>query len=275
METQQQLPIDLKPVDTDTGGEEGWNIVAEADIVPFHATVMSSEPDPVAERLLQFEASGMQLAETMRQILALGITDQVTYDVAAQSLKQGDGFLKESGEYVEPIRLLTDGLHQKVLDTKKRIQSQVKEVLPAMKTALLVFDRKQEEIRRQLERAATERQRREEEEQRRQSAEAARTVGMDEASVQTILTAPSTTPAPSVPSTFRRAAGVSSRDNWCAEVTDLHALVKAVAKNKNLLPLLEANMPALNAQARAMKDALVIPGVRAVNKGSLAVRGGK
>ncbi len=85
--------------------------------------------------------------------------------------------------------------------------------------------------------------------------------------MQTILTAPSTAPAPVAAPTFNRVKGLGHRENWCAEVTDLWSLVKAVAKNKALLPLLEANLPALNAQARSLKTALQIPGVRAVNKG--------
>src|SRR5579859_1732125 len=228
METQ---PIDVTP-ERDPG-VEAWNIVAEADIVPFHAAVVSSEPDPVAQRLLQFEGAGMALAE---KIAKLAITDQASYTAGGELLKEGNFFLKESSEFVEPIRLITYGLYQKVMETKKRIQSAVDGKLPVLKMGLLAFERKQEDLRRQLEREANEKQRREEEEQRRQSAEAARAVGMDEASVETILTAPSTTPAAAVAPTFQRVAGVSSRENWCAEITDLWALVKAVAKDKKLLP---------------------------------------
>ena len=61
-------------------------------------------------------------------------------------------------------------------------------------------------------------------------------------------------------------AGESKQTIWSAEVTDLAALVAAVAAGKAPLGLLEANMPALNAQAKLAKEAFNIPGVRAVSR---------
>jgi hypothetical protein len=129
------------------------------------------------------------------------------------------------------------------------------------------FEREQEELRQRLQREAEAKQRQEEEERRLAAATAAEAVGLSEQGVQTILTAPDTAPAPVAAPTFNRVKGLGHRENWCAEVTDFYALVKAVAKDKKLLPLLEANMPALNAQARSLKTAMQLPGVRAVNKG--------
>lgn len=68
------------------------------------------------------------------------------------------------------------------------------------------------------------------------------------------------------------AAGVSSRQNWKAEVTDLHALVKAAAEKPELLAYLVANTTALNGMAKALKGAARIPGVRVYADESLAVR---
>lgn len=59
--------------------------------------------------------------------------------------------------------------------------------------------------------------------------------------------------------------GVSIREVWSAEVTDLMALVRAVADAKAPLAYLQANKAALNTVARAQKTELnTIPGVRAV-----------
>src|SRR5208283_2220058 len=126
------------------------------------------------------------------------------------------------------------------------------------------FERDQEELRQRLEREAQEKQRREQAEMKLESAVAAE-------AVETILAAPVTAPAPVVAPTFNRVKGLGHRENWCAEedptTGGLWALCKAIAKNKSLLPLVEANMPALNAQARSLKTAMQIPGFKAVNKG--------
>lgn len=68
-----------------------------------------------------------------------------------------------------------------------------------------------------------------------------------------------------------RAAGTQARFTWVAEVTDLDALVRAVADNA-MLPsnLLQVNQSALNAFARATAGKATVPGVRFVEKPVLA-----
>ena len=68
------------------------------------------------------------------------------------------------------------------------------------------------------------------------------------------------------------AAGVSFRDTWTAVVDDFSALVKAVAAGQAPITVLQANQTALNGLARALKGALNVPGVRAVNERIAAQR---
>ena len=70
-----------------------------------------------------------------------------------------------------------------------------------------------------------------------------------------------------------KAEGVSTRENWSAEVTDFRELVEAVASGDFPLDYLEANQPALNAMARATKRAFKVPGVTAVCKKSVVAKG--
>jgi hypothetical protein len=62
------------------------------------------------------------------------------------------------------------------------------------------------------------------------------------------------------------AKGVSFRDNWKAEVVNLLELVQAVAKGEQPITYLQADMPAINAVARALKDETRIPGVTVKNE---------
>lgn len=82
------------------------------------------------------------------------------------------------------------------------------------------------------------------------------------------------TPSPIAVSEAPRLAGVASRQNWTAEVVNLRELVAAVAAGKVPILALAPNEQWLRGQARLMKDQLNIPGVRAVNRASVAVTSG-
>ena len=68
--------------------------------------------------------------------------------------------------------------------------------------------------------------------------------------------------APTLASNVQKVAGLSYRDNWSAEVTDLMTLVRAVAEGKASVNFLLPNSPALNAQARTTRDSMIVPGVK-------------
>lgn len=57
-------------------------------------------------------------------------------------------------------------------------------------------------------------------------------------------------------------AGTTIRAVWKAEVTDLRALVKAIAEGKVPLAAVEANLSFLNRQAGSLKAEMAYPGVR-------------
>jgi membrane protein involved in colicin uptake len=68
------------------------------------------------------------------------------------------------------------------------------------------------------------------------------------------------------------AAGVSGRENWRAEVTDLRALVQAVAAGQAPLSLLQANDKVIGQQARSLKAEFNVPGVRVWAERGIAAR---
>lgn len=247
------------------------NVVMSAEIVPLFAQVTTTEKESVAEQLMKFESEAVTLKTTLD---AIEVKDQESYDLCADKVDEGKKFVKAKTEWFEPIRLLTYGLYQKVLDTRGGIIKALDASVTVKDASLKKFEREKEEERQRIQRELEAKQRREDEERRLQAATAAEAVGLSEQAVETILTAPDTTPAPVAAPTFTRRTGLGHRENWCAEVTDFHALVKHVAKNKTLLSLLYEYSPKektstnLNAQARSLKTALQLPGVRAVNKGS-------
>lgn len=80
-------------------------------------------------------------------------------------------------------------------------------------------------------------------------------------------------PPPAVLAEAPKAAGISARKNWKADVTDLAALVKAAAAAPSLLVYLQANTVTINQVAKALKAECRIPGVRVYAEDIIAARG--
>lgn len=60
--------------------------------------------------------------------------------------------------------------------------------------------------------------------------------------------------------------GLQIRKRWTAEVTDLMALVKAIANGQVPISAVDANMPTLNKMALVNKDTMPVPGVKFYQK---------
>ncbi len=77
--------------------------------------------------------------------------------------------------------------------------------------------------------------------------------------------------------TVAKIAGTSVRDNWVAElkvnISEPQAkamIVKDAISNPQLMGLLKVDLPAINKLAKALKNAMSVPGYEAVNKPTLA-----
>lgn len=78
--------------------------------------------------------------------------------------------------------------------------------------------------------------------------------------------------APAVLMESPKAVGISARGTWKAEVTDKAALIAFIATRPDLLHLVDVNQSGLNAMAKALKDAMTMPGVRAYQERTIAAR---
>lgn len=67
-------------------------------------------------------------------------------------------------------------------------------------------------------------------------------------------------------------SGISSREDWKAEVVNLMALVQAVARGEAPLELIQANQTEINKHARALKSNMRVPGVRVYAEEVVAAR---
>lgn len=214
------------------------------------------------QSVIEVEAEALELRN---QLSAVVITDQKTYDKAVNARVDGKAWLKGAGEFFDNLVKPAYAAYKNLLDTKKKVLEPVEGHVNQINKALLKWDQEQEQLRREEQRRLEEEARRQAEEEKLRTAVELESNGADPESVSAFLTAPvATAPVVAAP-TYERSSAVVYRDNFSGEVTNLLALVKYVAKNPSFIGLLQINQTALNAQAKALKETMSIPGVRAVN----------
>lgn len=203
---------------------------------------------------------------------AIAIKDQATHDMATGLLINITDLEREIIAHHKPIKDSAYAAHKTAVAAEKRLLDPLKEAKQILSLGITTWETEQKRIQAENQRKAEEEARRIEEEARLQLALQAEEMGASEETTKEILETPIPVERPVVPQTFQRTAGVSTRQTWKAEVTDLKALCRAVADGKASIEFIQPNMPALNGLARALKSTMQIPGVRAVPETGVSVR---
>ncbi len=193
------------------------------------------------------------------------VKDAMTYQMAGETWKSLTALEKKIKAYWEDDVTTALKLHRSLVAKRDAMLIPVGEQKNSLRLGMKTFEDEQERIRRAE-------QARLEEEARKAAEEAAlaQAVALEmnghKAAAEAVIAAPVVAPAVYVPKTTPTGFGNATRRTWGAEVTDLMALVKAVAAGIVPIQAIEANTVFLGQQARALKSALQYPGVRAVEK---------
>jgi hypothetical protein len=210
----------------------------------------------------------------VHQANAIRIKDQPSYDAACAYLQQViRPFRKKWTEYWAPLKDSAWKTYRGIQDKFAQGDIYAENAERAVKNEIRKWDEAQQKIEEERQRQAQLEAEKASEEERLRAAIYAESGGASEAEVEAIRDAPMAVVAPPVEPSYRRSTGISTRANWKAQVKNLWALVKAAAKDKQLLAYLQANESALNARARADKLTLNIPGVVAYNDAVISARG--
>jgi len=194
---------------------------------------------------------------------ALAVTNSVTYTMAGELLLGIKDLRKRIVETFGPHCKRAFEAHRALVAEQKQAEAPLMDAERIIKDRLVTYDQAQERIRRE-EQARLEAIARQHAEERQLAEALAAEAAGDNAEADAII---NETPAPivvQVEKTTPVVAGVSFRETWAAEVTDLAALVRFVAGSPSHANLLLANTTALNGLARSLKSAMAIPGVRSV-----------
>lgn len=194
---------------------------------------------------------------------ALTVTTAATYTMAGELLL---GIKDLRGRIVAtfgPHTKRAFEAHRALVAEQRAAEAPLMEAERLVKDQLRAYDDAQERVRRETQRQLEAVARQQAEERQLAEALAAEAAG-ETAEAEAII---NEAPAPVVVQVAKATptvAGISYRETWAAEVTDLAALVVFVADSPAHANLLLANGPALNGLARSLKGAMHIPGVKAV-----------
>jgi colicin import membrane protein len=229
------------------------SVSASAEVIPF--------PDLEEKAVSWPERAG-----------ALAVTDAATFETAGGLLRDIKTLRKEIAESCDPVVKAAHEAHKKAVKQKKDLEAPLLKAEKIIKDRMGEYAEAEERRRREEEARLAAEARAQEEEARLREAEQLEKAGEHEAAEE-VISAPSVAPPPVVPRAVPKTAGVSTRENWSAQVTSLEALVKAVAEGKASIGLVQANETALNGMARSLKGSMQVPGVKAICKRGVAATG--
>ena len=158
------------------------------------------------------------------------------------------------------------------IDSKRNVEAPLADAERIIKGAVGAFHLEQQRIRQELERKAREEADRQAEQMRLDMAVQAEEMGASPEVVAEVLETPVPVAPVAVAPTFNRAAGVSTRETWRAELIDIRALCRAVADGKASTELVQPNMVTLNSLARGLKSTFAVPGCRAIPETTVSAR---
>tara|TARA_R110000868_G_scaffold78701_3_gene224233 strand:- start:498 stop:1409 length:912 start_codon:yes stop_codon:yes gene_type:complete len=211
---------------------------------------------------------------------ALQVVDAASYQQAVELGQVLTGFVKDAEAHFDPDCNRAYTLWKSLTTKRKDFLDPLQAGIEALKgRAVRWFQTEEQKRREEQHRRDIEAQRlaNEEAARKEQAAAALRTQGDHETANELVQEAQeirqSPPPAAPVQSAAPTVAGAGVRANWVHEVTDLKALVKAVAEGKVSPEAIQANDTYLRGRAKTDKNTWACPGVRFYDKGTMALKG--
>jgi len=221
--------------------------------------------------LPEVEIRALALPEKAR---LLRIIDNPTMQAAGVMLTDIKALRAEISAIFDPTIKAAHNAHKTAVAMKNKVEAPLSEAETIIKSSMAAYYDVEEKRRAEAQRRIDEEAQRLAEDARIKSAEAAEAAGLHEVAERMIEAPLVVTPQKVAP--IAKVEGVSFVERWRAEVTDIVALVTFAAANPlMILILVEVNQTSLNQMARAQKQEMKIPGVRAISEKSVAATSAK
>ena len=219
-------------------------------------TEMNQEQQEVQNKVLQLRDK----AE------AIAIDSSESYIHAGELLKMAKQRQKSVEEHFGPPKQAAYDAYKKVSELYNKAADPLKAIERVLKPRIAAYKIKMDQVADEARRKAQEEALKAAEEERLAQARHLELQGKKEAATA-ILDVPVVVPQVHVEAA-PKLDGISTRQNWSAEVTDLKALCKAIGSGKVEIEYVEPNFKVLNSRAKSLKSNAFnkIPGVEAVSK---------
>ena len=220
--------------------------------------------NPEAQALV--ESAGIMLNVAR----VFSITSSLDYELAGAELRA----IKSKGAELDAMRKRMtaplDESKRAIMDFFRAPIGFLTEAEALIKRSMLGYSQ-EVEVKRRAEEAAAQEIVRKEQERLLKLADAFAAKGREERAEEIRFQA-DMVPVPIVAAPPPKAAGISMREIWSAEVIDKMALIRAVADGRVPTEALAVDMKFLNGAVRSFKNALGYPGVKAVRTETMAAR---
>jgi len=199
------------------------------------------------------------------------ITTEVGYLQVADLLKQGRQLERDIQDHHRPIKEAADRAHKVACDQEKKLLGPVARGVLYLKGLIGTWGVEQENKRREEQQKLQAEADRLALEERQRQIEAAKDAG-NKKEARELAKAPVMVVPVAAPPPAAKAAGVSVSRPWKARVVSIKALCQAIGEGKVPEHYVEANLSALNSEAKAKQARLAIPGVEAYQDVGVSVR---
>jgi hypothetical protein len=214
---------------------------------------------PAMTPVRELETKALTLAEEAR---ALKVTDQPSYDRAAERLLAVADLRREIIDHHAPMKRKAHEAWQAVIAAEKRLLDPILAAQGIYKAGIAAYEAEQRRLEAEARAKAEAAARRAAEEARERELEQAEAEGADAEEITAMINAPLVVAHATVEPTFQPTKGVSLAATWKGEVTSLDQLVRAIAAGKANIGMVMPNEVAINQLARATRGTLQIPGIR-------------
>lgn len=204
------------------------------------------------------------------QATTVRITDQLSYEAASHLLLGIQALLKEAEDFFREPKSKAAQAHQAICAAERKITDPLTKARDALKGKMSAYKAWEEEQAELANRKAREEAAAAHALEIEAQVEEAEIHGASVDELRAIMEQPSTLPQPAV-RPVAAVRGISVREEWIAEVTDLPAFLRAALADKTLLSVVQVNAQKLNQLARLMKGTLRdVPGLRVMRRPTIS-----
>lgn len=219
--------------------------------------------------LVPVEAIKAESAPWTDKANRLVVTGDRAYQVGAEMLQGIKALRIEIAAACDPVIKAAHAAHKAATKQKNDLEAELVEADRVIREKLAAYHEAQERIAAQARIAAEAEHRAAQEAADR---EAAQLAAAGESELAELARAEAAIPVPAPKAHTVAAAGVSTRETWDAEVTDMPAFLRGVIDGKIPRGAVLVNATLLRQMARSLKDELDWPGVTVKRGASVVVR---